>query len=42
MSPTPNDPKCGYLNIYFMYYDIQDSTDKPQLTQKKPHKKIPL
>lgn len=35
MSPAPSDPKYGYLNIPVLYYDIQDSTGKPQLTQKK-------
>ena len=34
MSPAPHDPKCEYLNIYVMYYDIQDDTGKPRLTQK--------
>lgn len=29
MSPASHDPKCRYLNIYVMYYNIQDNIGKP-------------
>lgn len=39
MSAAPSDPKCGYLSIYVMCYEVQDSTGKPQLTKKDALKK---
>ena len=34
MSAAHGDPKCEYLNICVMCYDIQDSKGKPQFTKK--------